>query len=234
MPRQPYLQVVRQPKGAAIDVGTKAIGQRPELETLVGNCLMAWPHAEAEMALLLGQLLGTGNAAALAVFQHLRRSSAQRDAISEAASAALDSTDRELVSAVLDAHKTVEAERNALTHGHFGTSSKLPDALIWMNTNDYVTVRVEMTLRNPIPQWDDKKHLDLLSRISVYRKTDLSVIFDDTKEIADIWFNLIQYLRHGTGTNARARKYHQLCDRSHIARALAKLRQKNTPLAPSR
>lgn len=184
------------------------------------------------MALLLGQLLGTGNAAALAVFQHLRRSSAQRDAISEAANATLDSTDRELVSAVLDAHKIIEAERNALTHGHFGTSSKLPDALIWMNTNDYVTVRVEMTLSSPVPQWDDQKHMDLLSRIWVYRKPDLSSIFDEVREIADIWFNLIQYLRYVAGTNARAGKYRQLCDRPHIARALAKLRQKNTPSTP--
>jgi hypothetical protein len=98
---------------------------------------MAWPHVEAEMAVLFAQLLGADNAAALAVFQALRRSSAQRDAISEAAKVSLNDTDQELLSAVLNAHASVETERNALCHGHFGTSTKMPDGLIWMTTNDY-------------------------------------------------------------------------------------------------
>jgi hypothetical protein len=51
---------------------------------------MSWAPVEAEMALLLGHLLKADNAAALAVFQSLRRSSAQREAISEAARFALN------------------------------------------------------------------------------------------------------------------------------------------------
>src|ERR1700724_3338471 len=139
MSRQPYLNLIPRPSGAKYDIGTRSIGTRPDLEKIIGHCLMAWPHIEAEMALVLGQLLGAQRDAALAVFQSLRRSSAQRDAISEASKASLSEADQELLSAVLSVHKSIEAERNALAHGHFGTSTALPDALIWMNTNDFVS-----------------------------------------------------------------------------------------------
>jgi hypothetical protein len=227
MSRQPYLKVVPQPKGAEIDVGTRSIGKRPELEALVGNCLMAWPHVEAEMALLLGQLLGAENVAALAVFQALRQSRTQRDLILEAAKVVLNETDQELLSATLSAHKGIEAERNALTHGHFGTSSKVVDGLLWMNTSDYVAIRSSMVLV-PIPTWDDEKHLKLLSTISVYKADDLKTIFADMKEIANIWNNLVAYLRPPFDSRIRADRYRELCDRPHIARELDKLRQKNS------
>ena len=73
MARQPYLTVVKDPKGGMIDVGTRSIGQRPDIESRIGNCLMAWPHIEAEMAVVFAQLIGGDNVAALAVFQTIRR-----------------------------------------------------------------------------------------------------------------------------------------------------------------
>jgi hypothetical protein len=226
MPRQPYLKVVPNPKSTTIEVSTESIGQRPELETLIGNCLMAWPHVEAEMALLLGQLLGTENAAALAVFQALRQSRAQRDLISEAAKVSLNAEDQELLAAILGVHKAIEAERNALTHGHFGISNRIPDGIIWMNSADYVSVRSSIAI-TPIPSWDDERHLKLLATISVYKAADLTAIFEDMIETANIWQNLIVYLRSPSRT--RAGIYRQLCDRPHIARELAKSRQKSTP-----
>ena len=233
MPRQPYLQVVGQPRGAKIDVGTQSIGQRPELEALVSNCLMAWPHVEAEMAVLFTQLLGADNAAALAVFQALRRSSAQRDAISEAAKVSLNDTDQELLSAVLNAHKSVETERNALCHGHFGTSTKVPDGLIWMTTNDYLAIRVSMTLAHS-PSWDDAKHAKILERIWVYRADDLRKIYAQIKTISQTWFDLVRYFRYPKDDQRlREQRYRQLCDQSHIARELEQLRQKRTPSTPS-
>jgi hypothetical protein len=89
---------------------------------------MAWPIVEIEMAVILGHLLGTKNAATIAVFEQLRRSSAQRDAIMAATNVVLEERDREIISASLNAHKAIESERNAFAHGHFGLSSILPDA----------------------------------------------------------------------------------------------------------
>ncbi len=226
MPRQPYLKIVPDPKGGEIDVGTKSIGRRPELEVLIGRCLMAWTHAEAEMALFLGQILGAENAAAMALFQALRQSRSQRIVISEAAKAVLNAANQELLEAILGVHKSMESERNALAHGHFGTSSKLPNDLIWMNTNNYVTVRASIEF-TPSREWNDQRHMDLLSQISVYRIPDLTKIFDDFKELGDIWFNLLRYAGMDTTTPRYAELYRQLCDRPHIRPELEKLRREN-------
>ena len=59
-------------------------GKRPELEALVGECLMAWPQVDAELGLFFGQL-AMPSAPMIAVFQALRRSSNQREAIATAA-----------------------------------------------------------------------------------------------------------------------------------------------------
>jgi hypothetical protein len=141
MPRQPYVNIVPSTAPVNLTVGTDAIGKRPELEKLVGDCLIAWPHVEAEMALYLGELLGTVTASTLAVFQALRRSSGQREAVLAAGRIELDDRDLELLEAILTVHKATETERTALAHGHFGISESVPDGLIWMNATDYVEIR---------------------------------------------------------------------------------------------
>jgi hypothetical protein len=151
MPRQPLLPILCRTRtaGAQIQVGTHALGQRPELEALIANCLMAWSPMEAEMALLLAHLLGVpGSGAVLAVFHSLRRSALQREVILKAARVTLESADRELLSAILNVHKSIETERNALAHGHFGIYTNLPDGLIWMETKVYVDYKARMELGN--------------------------------------------------------------------------------------
>jgi hypothetical protein len=228
MPRQPFLKVVPRPRGGKYDLGTNCIGQRPELEKLYSACVMLWPFIEAEMAVLLGQLLGADNPPALAVFQSLRRSSSQREAIGEAAKVSLNEADRELVGAVLNIHKSTEAERNALVHGHFGTTTHLPDALIWQNTSDYVTFRASFVIPTE-PTWSAAKHLEMLSTIWVYRKNDLEMIYADIKELSHIWHELTQYLRLAKDQQERAEAYRRLCDQSRVAQELENIRRKNNP-----
>jgi hypothetical protein len=225
MPRQPFAPLLKRTRrsGGRIEVGN--LGQRPELEALVANCVMAWPPTEAEMALLLGYLLGAHeNDAMLAVFQSLRRSAAQRDAISEAARVRLDSTDRELLNSILKVHKAVEAERNALTHGHFGTYTELPDILLWMETKYYVELKAKMQLRNAA--FNPEIQTSLYENISFYKKSDLEKIFADIKEMNDIWSAFIQYLR--SSPPKRAELYRQLCDRPRIHQELVLLRRERT------
>jgi hypothetical protein len=189
---------------------------------------MAWPPAEAEMALLLAHLLGAEQSeAALAVFQSLRRSSAQRDAISEAARIALIPTDQELLNAILNVHKSVESERNALTHGHFGIYTNVQDSIIWMETKTYVDLKARMELVN---QAMTEELLEkLYSNVYAYKAPDLEKIFTDIKDIADIWYKFILYLR--SYPPIRAESYRQLCDRPRIAQELVKLRREKTPPA---
>jgi hypothetical protein len=108
--RQPLKNVLPHGPRGRVVFGKAATDQRPELARRIAECLMFWPYVETNMALVLGQLLGSQNAAALAVFQALRRSSAQRDAISEAARVSLSAGDNELVTAVINVHKGIEAD----------------------------------------------------------------------------------------------------------------------------
>jgi hypothetical protein len=227
MPRQPFKPYADRNRGGQIDIGTQAIEQRPELFSMVGRCLIAWPHVEAEMALVLGQLLGANNAGALAVFQTLRRSIAQRDAISEAAKASLNETDCELVFAALNVHKSVEAERNALAHGHLGIYTVLPDMLLWMTTADYITFKSILVLKGD-RIYDEEKREKLNSRLWFYRANDFQQIADDINMLGWIWSDLISYLQTPP-IELRAALYRQLCDKPHIARELEKLRRDKNP-----
>jgi hypothetical protein len=131
----------------SIRIGSEAVHERPELQRIIGGCLMSWPFIETELALLLGRLLGSPNEAAIAVFQLIRRSTTQRDAILEAGRYTLNSDDQELLIGVMNLVKPVEAGRNALAHGHFGVSSLLPQDLLWQDTVDYLAHRTNVTLR---------------------------------------------------------------------------------------
>ena len=205
MLRRPYLEIVQDPVGATIDVGTRVTGQHPALEGILGGCVMVWTHVEAEMALFLGHLLGAQNSVTLAVFQAIRRSNPQRSALAEAAKLSLDADDYSLFAAVFDAHKVLEDERNALTHGHFGTSTKLPEGLVWMNAKEYLTIPAKMTF-TVTPTWDDDDQIDLLSKLWVYRAVELQEICDSTKELSLLWFNSLNGLERLETRAPRHRK----------------------------
>ena len=72
---------------------------------------MGWPFVEMELALILGQLLGSPSEAAIAVFQIIRRSTTQRDAIYEAGMHTLNPDDKDLLKAILAVEQSIESER---------------------------------------------------------------------------------------------------------------------------
>lgn len=230
MPRQPLAPFVERNPGGTYNVGTHALGVRPELESIIAECLMAWPPTEAEMALVLAQLLGASESeAALAVFHSLRRSSAQREAISEAARVTLDDEDIKLLAAILAVHKSIEEDRNDLTHGFFGIYTELHDGIIWMNTKAYVDLKARMELQNqPLTT---QANLDLRSKIYFYKKPDLERILISIKEIADVWHTFRLYLR--SHPPRRGELYRLLCDRPRIRQELDRRgRETNPPARP--
>ena len=73
-----------------------------------------------------------------------------------------------------------------------------------MRATDYVAIRAQTTLvKNNV--WDDARHLELLSKIWVYKAADIKTVFEDMKELGDIWFNLILYLQADTLAASYAR-----------------------------
>jgi len=155
-------------------------------------------------------------------------------AISEAAKVALtNDIDHELLTAVLNVHKAIEGERNALCHGHIGVCNAYPDGLLWMGTNDYIQFRASRTL-SVHSHYGDAQHEELLKTIYIYRKSDLEAIYKDIKEQAWFWVELVRYLRfHQVRDRApRAGLYRRLCDRPRIAQELERLRREKTPSSP--
>src|ERR1700724_1302569 len=217
MGRQPLSPFVARHPGGRYEVGTHTLGLRPDLEAVIAKCLMAWPPAEAEMALVLAQLLGASQSeAALAVFQSLRRSSAQREAISEAARVTLSEEDRKLLAAILAVHKASEEDRNDLTHGHFGIYTELTDGIIWMNTKAYVDFKARMELARQV--FTTEVAADLRSKLSFYKKPDLDRILVNIKDIADTWHAFVTFLR--SHAPLRAELFRQLSDRPRIRQEL--------------
>ena len=231
MPRQPFLPFFNKNRGGLFDISTQVLGSRPETELWIAKCQMAWPHADTEMAVLLAQLMGaTESAAALAVYQTLRRATAQYKSISAAASVVItDPKNRELLEAILSVHEAVEKERNALTHGHFGTYSHLLDGVIWMNARTYVDMRTHLELINPQP---GAKFIEkMYSNVFIYRAADLKKIFKNIQDVVNFWYNFSRYLR-ASDPEERDGRYARLCEQSRIAQELEILRREKTPPIP--
>lgn len=223
MPRKPYLSLVgrkRRTGTEKINIGGDAFNKRPDLQRIVGACLMSWPFLEMELALLLGKLLGSPNEAAIAVFQIIRRSSTQRDAILEAGRHSLNSEDQELLSAVMNMVGAVEAERNALAHGHFGISNLLPKDLVWQNTVDYIAHQTNVILRGQT-EWNNDKHEAIVRNLFVYTKKDLEIIREDMILVGHITKLFLRYL---TGQSLVLRKH--LHEFPRVNQELKKLRKK--------
>ena len=82
-------------------VGPDAINQRPELASLVGQCIAMWSDVELQMALSLGAVLKTNSDAAVALFLAIRTSRTQRDALSTVARVLLIADDLDAFEALL-------------------------------------------------------------------------------------------------------------------------------------
>jgi hypothetical protein len=197
MPRQPYHRVSPNTPASGLVMGTYMRGKRSGLELLIGQCIMSWPPVETAMAMILAHLIGAKDAAAMAVFHHLRRSASQREAVMEAAQIVLNPTELELLTALLNVHKSIEGERNALAHGYFGVAEDLPDAVLWLSTNDYVALKGAISMRGAIsslhPEW--KGAMTIL--VSLTRKGRRTYMVDPRLEVG-LFRHLGSVTRHGT------------------------------------
>jgi hypothetical protein len=224
VPRKPFKPFADRKPGGLIEIGTRAFPLRPEHFAVVGQCLAAWPHVEAEMALMLGQLLGASNAATLAVFQALRRSSMQREAMLGAANVVLTETDLELIKAILNVHGSIEKERNALAHGHLGVYSELEDGILSLSATNYVALKAELVLKGD-RTYDQAKRDRLNLALSYYTKSDLNLILADIDKLGWIWSDAIRYFQE-RAPETRDARYRKLSNEPRIATEIKKLRNK--------
>jgi hypothetical protein len=55
-----------------------------------------------------------------------------------------------LVTALLDVHKSIESERNAICHGFFGVNETFPDILLWITTDTYIDFKSRFSIANMV------------------------------------------------------------------------------------
>lgn len=234
MPRQPLRRALPGIEEPTLKFGITTIESRPELaplQAMAGKCMTMWSYVEAEMGLLLAVLLNAANAPTLAVFQVLRRSSAQREAISAAAQASQDAPIQELIGAILDAHKSIEADRNAIAHGLWGTCTQLKNGLVWIPSPHMALTLARIYLDHEYGGFTGSLK-DLADAAFVYKHRDFQSLHDDIVDLWFIWANLILILQLPKDHRRRAELYLQLCAKPRIAQELAKARRENIPSAP--
>jgi hypothetical protein len=224
MARQPLTRIYPKYHHFILRFGVSALSREPEL-AIISQIITKWSYIETEMAVVLGLLMNTDSAAMLSVFQILRRSSAQRDAVSQAASTSLEPYQQELLSALLNVHRTIEADRNDLVHGLLGQCNEIEDGVLWLQATDQMIIRLRFHLEPGFalaPEFQD----ELAQKTVLYRRSDLERIRDNVTELWNLWFKFMRMAQYPT---ASAEEFRQLCDQPRIAQELARMRQKSTP-----
>jgi hypothetical protein len=237
MPRQRVPKHLLQNTNSTI--GPDSLIERPEHAALIGQSCAAWSYVEAEMAVLLGALLGANSEAAIAVYQTLRRATARVEAVNAAAKTALSPKEKELIEAIFLVHQSAEAERNALSHGCFIAVESMPDAIVWIESSKFSLASVKFH-HHPA-------HAHILGALTAFKVLgeqladdafyytigDLTSVVLQIKTIRDILQSLISYLLDRPNQRrSRQEKFDRIYNLAPIQEALRVLRiraQRNNP-----
>jgi hypothetical protein len=217
MARKPFWPQYQSEKGWSLGMG--AIWARPELATIVGDCLTRWPYVEIDLAVLLAKLLGSQSDPAMAMFATMRGYRNQEDAIEAAAAVTLTEQDADLVKSLLRVVRTASRARDDLAHGLWGFVPPVPDILIWIDAKHTAPWSAASV-------WADIKpaHEELARHFFVYTKDDLleaKILIDEAN---DLTIKTSLYLA-STDRTERAQRYSELSAQPHIREALDRLTQ---------
>ncbi len=231
MPRQPLTKLLGKSKSfTSWAWALPATWAHPELIGIIGECLMLWPEAELEAALLLANLMKAETDATISVYSKLRRSVSRREALKAAAEVSLDERDLQLFEAVLSVYSRVEADRNDLAHGCFGTSFDIPDGLLWIEQQHFARI---LTKNKTMTLWDGEStqrirpYSEFEPYIFVYKQNDLAYIRKDIEELIMTMKMFNGYLswdlsEKPSSVYLREELYFQLCLEPRIREVLAR------------
>lgn len=221
MARKPFLPTY---KGQNWSIGMGVIRQRPDMLLLIADAITMWPFIEHYMAMSLGLLLGSNTEAALAVFATLRTGRNQRDAITAAAEARLNTGDQELVAACLSAFRTAEKIRNDLAHGNWGVLGSIPTALIWVEAKHHAPWNTAVITNVEAPP----THGDLEKHFYVYTDADLREQIAKLEEAMAIARNLFEFFKRGPDSSLADPLRELLSSAPPVRQALDRLAQQKS------
>jgi hypothetical protein len=162
---------------------------RPEHVALIGECLILWPRVESQMATLLAAIMRAQNDTSIAVYLSLRRNTSRDDAILKAAQFSLDASGIEMLEAILLHSRSLEAERNALSHGHWGMCDQIADGILWASAEDIVLFAIDWKaklIKDAKKRYSGKEFDEFREKIYVYNKRDLISLRKDISLLVEI------------------------------------------------
>lgn len=181
MPRQPFLNLYK--PGMHYAIGAGEISKRPELASLVAQCIDTWTNIELQMSLSLGAILKTNSDTSVAIFLAIKTSSMQRDVLETVAKPLLSGNSLDAFEALLSVYRSLEKQRNALAHGLFGISDALPDSLLWCDIQDHANFLINVYLHEYKGTPLKDPHKQLREVMFVYRLKDLEELLRDLAEL---------------------------------------------------
>ena len=169
--------------------------------------------------------------AAVAVYPSLRAGRVRQDAINAAANTVLSGDVLELYRAIVDFQKSVEAQRNDLAHGCYGTMDAIPDGVLLMEAQHVANFMLDFWNKiehstptgPPIPtSSQDREQIreQNLDRMFVYNEKDIKQLLADIEALWRTLGSFIYFLR-----NSKPREiYDRLCNEPHVKAALLNIR----------
>ena len=196
MPRQTFLPAFNH---LQYTVGARVLKNRPNLASAIGRCIALWSQVDNEMGVLFGTFLGADSEAAMEVFLTLRRSSNQIEALKAASKYCLNEEEMKYFMVLMRLYKSLEAQRNSLAHGCFGTAANDEDVLLWIEVKHHVQFQSEALANEKNGIHLSDPHERMKENLFVYRIGDLNALEDEMDQFweASLYFNA--YLREKSG-----------------------------------
>jgi hypothetical protein len=121
-----------------LNIDPNALADRPELAAQIGIIAALWSRVEMWLGVILGDFLGTEPKLGLAMYFAIVSTSARTDTIAAAASERLDATKMLEFEKLLKTIRARARERNRIVHSNWGVSTKHPNAIVSVATDDHV------------------------------------------------------------------------------------------------
>ena len=158
---------------------------------------MLWPTVESQMASLLAAIMRVHSDTTIAVYLSLRRSTSRKDAISKAASIALDSHGLEMLEAILLHARSLEAERNALSHGHWGVCDTIKDGILWVSSENGTLFAVDWnakSTKDSMRKFSGREFDEFREKLYLYDKKDLTTLKRQINDLAGLLATFRSYV----------------------------------------
>ena len=245
----------------SLQFNADALRDKPDFAALIAEAIARWARIEAGVGNIFVEMLGSEINAGYAMFSALRATTLQFQVIKSTANSVLTGEALEVFSATMGVVESVQPERNRLAHWLWGSSPQVPEGLLLIDpvyARD-MNVRREKYQREFIKEMKLKvtveEHMSFfkydLSKIFVYRKSDLERINRDVLEVENIVGLATTYFDDGGALPSlfsaqtipgwhprwplptRDKLFAQLCALRPFAEALRQIRAKKIPEAQS-